>query len=324
VNRSDLRRRRIVRGSGIAMLSLAVVPWLLVVSTSSASAAPSDPPPPPAPYNATINQGNVPTTAQEADSHICTEFGNKAPGDDGWLFVASPSDFDAIQAVFQQDTVTYDRITPANNDIPAGTSVYYTKNYDHIAITTPGGWTLNQAYATLTGDRDFFTLSHTCPADSGSTPTPTPTVTQTASPTPTPTETQSATPTPTPTETQSATPTPTPTETVVPTETPSVLPTETVQPTETPSVLPTETASPTVGPVVLPTKITKSPTEEGTASPSESPEVLGEKVTQLPQTGFAASTAIAISLALLALGALLVLLPAQLISALSLDYQRRH
>ena len=140
------------------VLTAAAVPALAFAS--GAHAAPSGPTPP-AGYNATINQGNVPTTAS-AYSQDCNadEFGNKPAADDGWLFVASPSNFQKLQAQFNNgaNVVNFDGTNTSN--------AYYTKVGDHVAVITPGGWTLTQAYAQLDGSKDFFTLSHTCAASS--------------------------------------------------------------------------------------------------------------------------------------------------------------
>jgi len=113
----------------------------------------------PAPYNATINQGNVPATAAQY-SQGCDEFAGKPADSDGWLFVASPSNFTDFEGIFDNGKV----VTLNNGNNPAGTSASFAKANDHLAVITPAGWTLQQAYANLDGDRDFFTLSHTCAA----------------------------------------------------------------------------------------------------------------------------------------------------------------
>ena len=137
-------------------LAAAIAP--AVAFASGAQAKPSGPTPPSG-YNATINQGNVPTTAK-AFSQDCNsdEFANKAADQDGWLFVASPANFQRLQAQFNDgaNVVTFDGTDTA--------TAYYTKVGDHVAVITPGGWTLTQAFAQLDGDRDFFVLSHTCAA----------------------------------------------------------------------------------------------------------------------------------------------------------------
>jgi len=111
-------------------------------------------------YNARINQGNVPATAagysQDCNSD---EFGSKQSTQDGWLFVASPSNFTSFEADFGTTKVI---LGDGNN--PSGTSFYFTKTNDHLALITPAGWELTDAYANLDGDKDFFTLSHTCAA----------------------------------------------------------------------------------------------------------------------------------------------------------------
>src|SRR4051812_10838335 len=113
-------------------------------------------------YSVSINQGNVPPTAAAFKGHSCDEFGSKAATDDGWLFVASPDNFTSFEAVFDQGTVFYN--DPRSRTSAAGTSVSFPKPHEHLAVTTPAGWTLQNAYAVLDGDAAFFTLSHTCAA----------------------------------------------------------------------------------------------------------------------------------------------------------------
>src|SRR4051794_5672405 len=113
-------------------------------------------------YSVSINQGNVPTTAAAFKGHSCDEFGSKAATDDGWLFVASPDNFTSFEAVFDQGTVFY--TAPGSRTSTAGTSVSFPKPHEHLAVTAPAGWTLQNAYAVLDGDATFFTLSHTCAA----------------------------------------------------------------------------------------------------------------------------------------------------------------
>src|SRR3954454_8283810 len=117
---------------------------------------------PPDGYAVSIKQGNVPTNAADFNGHSCDEFGSKAATDDGWLFVASPDDFTSFEAVFDQGKVFYN--DPGSQTSTAGTSVAFPKPNEHLAVTTPAGWTLQNAYAVLDGDATFFTLSHTCAA----------------------------------------------------------------------------------------------------------------------------------------------------------------
>src|SRR3954469_8580384 len=113
-------------------------------------------------YAVSVNQGNVPTTARVFGGTSCDEFGAKAATADGWLFVASPDNFTSFEAVFDQGTVFYN--DPGNRHSTGGTSVAFPKVNDHLAVTTPAGWTLQNAFAVLDGDKSFFTLSHTCAA----------------------------------------------------------------------------------------------------------------------------------------------------------------
>src|SRR3954468_7281519 len=97
-------------------------------------------------YAVSINQGNVPTTAADVKEHSsCGEFGSKAATDDGWLFVASPDDFASFEAVFDQGTVYYN--DPHGASSATGTSVSFPKPHQHLAVTAPAGWTLQNAYA---------------------------------------------------------------------------------------------------------------------------------------------------------------------------------
>ena len=99
-------------------------------------------------YAVSINQGNVPTTAAAFGAPLSAdEFGSKAATDDGWLFVASPDDFTSFEAVFDQGTVFYN--DPGSRTSAAGTSVAFPKPDEHLAVTTPAGWTLQNAYANL-------------------------------------------------------------------------------------------------------------------------------------------------------------------------------
>ena len=122
-------------------------------------------------YAVSINQGNVPTTAAAYDGRGCDEFSTKAGTADGWLFVASPDNFTSFEAVFDQGTVFYN--DPQHRTSSPATSVSFPKPNDHLAVVTPAGWTLQNAYAVLDGDATFFTLSHTCPATDETSPAPT-------------------------------------------------------------------------------------------------------------------------------------------------------
>ena len=147
---------RLLRYAGGILVATAIAPWL---GGGLASAAQDNPAPPP--YTNSINPGNIPTTAGPYDNpQSCdSEFGDKADNQDGWLFVASPNDFVTFEAIYDHGTVTLS----SQSDTSA--SKYFTKNFDHLAIITPAGWQLQNAYATESGDnetKDFFTLSHTC------------------------------------------------------------------------------------------------------------------------------------------------------------------
>ncbi|MFF3856454.1 LPXTG cell wall anchor domain-containing protein [Micromonospora sp. NPDC002575] len=166
-----------------------------------------------------INPGNVPTTAaaftQDCDPNLG---GGPYPNEDVWVFnlPGNPDTsgvFESVTATFStpQGTVTVTIPTDGGeivNDL--GTSKAW--------IRLPAGWTLTGATATISGQADFFVLTHTCAASGTPTPTPTPTGSPTGQPTPTPTATGSPTgqPTPTPTATGSPTAKPTPTKSKLP------------------------------------------------------------------------------------------------------------
>jgi hypothetical protein len=127
--------------------------------------------PPPSGYSVSINQGNVPATAAGYGNQSCDEFSAKDATADGWLFVAPKNDnFTRFEAVFDHGTVFYN--DPNGNADSSG--VTFPKPDQHLAVVTPAGWTLTNAYAVLDGSSEFFTLSHTCPATDTSTPPPPP------------------------------------------------------------------------------------------------------------------------------------------------------
>src|SRR5206468_4116256 len=85
-----------------ATMGLAAVAQLAVAPAAMSA---QDPGPVPAPYTRAINPGNIPATAS---SEGCNQDDMKnVPSDkDGWLFVASPSNFTAFEAIFDSGTVT--------------------------------------------------------------------------------------------------------------------------------------------------------------------------------------------------------------------------
>src|SRR5947209_933582 len=122
--RSVLRRL----GAGIAVgVALAGTSAAGMVAATAAVTAKPD-----TGYSVSINQGNVPTTAPGFSSHGCSadEFGGKAATDDGWLFVASPSNFTSFEAVFDQGTVFWN--DPGHRTSTAGTKVTFPKPNQHL------------------------------------------------------------------------------------------------------------------------------------------------------------------------------------------------
>jgi LPXTG-motif cell wall-anchored protein len=128
----------------------AVVAGLAIASPASAST------------KIPINPGNVPATASAYGTHDCDKNfgGGPYPDKDVWVFVlpgngAKVGDFVSVTATFGANgTLT----------IPAdGGAIVTGKGTSKAWITTPAGWTLTAASATITGDADKFNLTHTCP-----------------------------------------------------------------------------------------------------------------------------------------------------------------
>lgn len=157
-----------------------------------------------------INPGNVPTTAEDFNPHQCdpNQGGGPFPGQDVWVFVLpdeNSGDFLSITAHFLdennvQHDVTITTATHPNqfNTGQPGTSKGW--------IFTPAGWTLIAAEAVITGDADFFNLTHTCPASES--PSPSPSVSPSKSPSPSPSVSMSPSPSPSPSRTRSPRPSP--------------------------------------------------------------------------------------------------------------------
>ncbi|GIJ28721.1 hypothetical protein Vqi01_38830 [Micromonospora qiuiae] len=145
-------------------------------------------------------------------------FAGRPADHDGWHFVLpggpSAGGFESLTLTFDNGSGTVSITVPDATDAypdalyPAGGRLI------HAYLFTPGGWTLVDGRATISGQAERFNLSHTCAGQpTPASPTPTPTAPE--SPTPTPTAPES--PTPTPTTPESPTPTPTTPESPTPT-----------------------------------------------------------------------------------------------------------
>ncbi|NUT34735.1 MAG: hypothetical protein HOV79_16880 [Hamadaea sp.] len=155
-----------------------------------------------------INPGNVPTTADGFEDQECdpNQGGGPLPGQDIWVFNLpahnQAGDFVSVTANFGPNgTVT---ITAADdpenfsNGGPAASKAW---------IITPDGWTLFGASAVITGEADFFVLTHTCPAASPSpSPSVSPSMSPSASPSVSPSMSPSASPSASPSKSPSASP----------------------------------------------------------------------------------------------------------------------
>ncbi|MBV1855705.1 hypothetical protein [Catellatospora tritici] len=122
-----------------------------------------------------INSGNVPTTAIafKPEGHDCDPNfgGGPLPGMDIWVFNLPGNH--ATSGDFTKLTLTYS----VPNDgtavvtIPDDGGAIVLSGTSKAWIAIPAGWTLTAASADITGDADFFVLTHTCPA-AGTTPSP--------------------------------------------------------------------------------------------------------------------------------------------------------
>jgi LPXTG-motif cell wall-anchored protein len=113
-----------------------------------------------------INPGNVPATASAYGTHDCDKNfgGGPYPDKDVWVFVL-PGDGDKV-GEFVSVTATFG--ANGTRTIPAdGGAIVTGKGTSKAWITTPAGWTLTAASATITGTADKFNLTHTCPASGG-------------------------------------------------------------------------------------------------------------------------------------------------------------
>lgn len=134
-----------------------------------------------APCLAYLNTGNYPTTAKaydqdcddgEFDGVNNSNLDSKGKTiDDGWLFVARANvNYYDIKATFTDSshntqTVTFPGTANPPTEPSNAANIYFTKNYSHIAVLTPPGWTLTGATGLMAGNHSStFELSHTCAA----------------------------------------------------------------------------------------------------------------------------------------------------------------
>lgn len=167
------------------------------------------------PGTVSINPGNVPTTAEEFETHECDGPFSDLPDDmDGWHFVlpaGSGDSFVSLTLTFEtpggEVTVILTSTDPANPSTGPGWSGYL--DGMHGWLMTEAGWTLVDGTAMVEnpGDQDFFNLSHTCP---GTPVTPSPSPSPSPSPAPSPSPSPSPSPAPSPSPSPSLSPAPTP------------------------------------------------------------------------------------------------------------------
>lgn len=171
------------------MLGLTAVAGALLLGTAAPAVAQS---------TIDINPGNVPTTAAQSTQN-CDLGGGPYPGEDVWAFGMSDDpqttgEFLSVTATFRTPNGTETVTIPTD-----GGAIVNDRGTSKAWIRLPAGWTLIDATALISGEAQFFVLTHTCAASGTPSPTPTvtPTVTPTATPTASPTKTHKPRPHPT-------------------------------------------------------------------------------------------------------------------------------
>ncbi|MFF5427522.1 MULTISPECIES: LPXTG cell wall anchor domain-containing protein [unclassified Streptomyces] len=232
-------------------------------------------------------QEQLPISAGEYEKGDCPPV---ASDKDGWHFVLPGSGKDD-SAVFTKLTVEFK---------PGGiqtVTVFGPPSDKHAYVASEPGAELISATAEINGElkKNFFNLSHTCPASAKPTPTGTPTTT---APTPTDTPT-TGTPTGTPTTDVPTTGTPT-------TGTPSGTPSESTTPSGTPTTGAPTTGTP--GESVSPTSTSSESAGQPAPSASGSSSTGGSAEGDLAETGSSAPVGVlaAVAVALAGAGAFLV------------------
>jgi LPXTG-motif cell wall-anchored protein len=140
-----------------------------------------------------INDGNVPTTAEDHESHQCDDqFDPLGLGDDedGWHFVVGGNkNFTSLTLTFESPadgTVTVvinstDPNNPSENADPFWAGYIGSPDDSHAWVITEAGWTLVDGEADVdeAPEQPQFQLSHTCPGTPppDKSPSPTPSVT---------------------------------------------------------------------------------------------------------------------------------------------------
>lgn len=123
-----------------------------------------------------INDGNVPTTAEDFKNQECSanQGGGPYADKDVWVFVlpglyADGGDF--VSVTLHLDT-NGDDVADTTKTITADGGGFLNggPQPSKAYIALPLGWQLIDATAEITGTADFFNLTHTCPADTSTTP----------------------------------------------------------------------------------------------------------------------------------------------------------
>ncbi|WP_229400479.1 hypothetical protein, partial [Micromonospora okii] len=113
-----------------------------------------------------INPGNVPTTAAQFRQECSPNLGGGPYADeDVWVFnlpgnQTTSGNFLSVTATFSTPTGTVTRTIPTDPNSAIVNNLGTSKAW----IRLPAGWTLTGATAVISGEADFFVLTHTCAA----------------------------------------------------------------------------------------------------------------------------------------------------------------
>jgi hypothetical protein len=290
------RRTKVARWGGVLLVALAPLPWLGIGSAVAAGDAAGTPG---NKGTLKVHEQGTPSGFEDNDPKVCVfnfEGFSFDEGQTGYIMIAGQG----------QSSGSFGPISFGPTDV---NGFYATEYVNDGGLTVPDG----HYKATLYGKQlpggeltDVKAKSKVFKVTCEETSTPTPTETETTE-TPTPTDTET-TETATPTETET-------TETATPTET---------ETTDSPSPTDTETSETATPPSSSPEVTETGSSEPGTDTPSTSvkPTRLTQPAT-LPQTGSGVPVAgaLAASLLLIGLGALLLMGPGRLAAE---RYSRKH
>ncbi len=130
-----------------------------------------------------LHESQKGSTAAGFKTQDCEDerFDDLAANQDGWHFVLPGNDggsFETLTLTFNDGTNDVEIKVPDATDAYPD-YLYSTGGKDprtiHAYVFTPAGWTLVDGSATISGENEFFNLSHTCPGTpSNESPSPSP------------------------------------------------------------------------------------------------------------------------------------------------------